>query len=233
MAWTVLFDEDFNEWYQALEAGLQDEIMANVKVLKQCGPQLNRPRVDTVKGSAFPNMKELRVQYRGDPWRILFALIHDKAQSCWSVATRLGKKIGTWLTSGSLTRDLAAIFKAWNQTRRANLWPSIQKTFSQHCQRRDRRRSWHAAGELMAEELTLSGIREARRQSQAELASKLGVKQPAISKMEAPDRPVLEHLAQLHRGNGRRAGDYRSVSRLALRCITQFKPLKRHLAKKD
>jgi hypothetical protein len=73
MAWTVLFDEDFNEWYQALESGLQDEIMANVEVLKQRGPNLHRPRVDSVKGSAFSNMKELRIQYRGDPWRILFA----------------------------------------------------------------------------------------------------------------------------------------------------------------
>jgi hypothetical protein len=26
-----------------------------------------------VEGSEFTNMKELRVQFRGDPWRILFA----------------------------------------------------------------------------------------------------------------------------------------------------------------
>ena len=29
--------------------------------------------MDTLEGSAFPNMKELRVQFGGDPWRILFA----------------------------------------------------------------------------------------------------------------------------------------------------------------
>jgi hypothetical protein len=32
-----------------------------------------RPYVDTVEDSAFTNMKELRAQFRGDPWRILFA----------------------------------------------------------------------------------------------------------------------------------------------------------------
>ena len=43
-------------------------------MLKPFGPNLGRPRVDTVKGSVFTNMKELRVQYEGEPWRILFAV---------------------------------------------------------------------------------------------------------------------------------------------------------------
>jgi hypothetical protein len=37
------------------------------------GPLLGRPYVDTLKGSKYPNLKELRVQYKGEPWRILFA----------------------------------------------------------------------------------------------------------------------------------------------------------------
>jgi hypothetical protein len=32
-----------------------------------------RPRVDTLEGSDFSNMKELRIQHQGEPWRILFA----------------------------------------------------------------------------------------------------------------------------------------------------------------
>jgi hypothetical protein len=43
-------------------------------LLRRRAPNLGRPRVDSVKGSRFSNMKELRVQYHGDPWRILFAL---------------------------------------------------------------------------------------------------------------------------------------------------------------
>ena len=31
------------------------------------------PRVDTLKGSRYPNMKELRIQHHGRPYRILFA----------------------------------------------------------------------------------------------------------------------------------------------------------------
>ena len=37
------------------------------------GPHLGRPYVDTLEGSAFTNMKELRIQFHGDPWRVLFA----------------------------------------------------------------------------------------------------------------------------------------------------------------
>jgi hypothetical protein len=73
MEWEVLFDVEFNDWFEALEQGLQDEIWVHIELLQQLGPNLGRPRVDTVKSSAYPNMKELRIQYRGDPWRILFA----------------------------------------------------------------------------------------------------------------------------------------------------------------
>jgi hypothetical protein len=73
MAWTVLFHREFNTWFDDLDSALQDEIFALVGVLEEFGPQLGRPRVDSVKGSAFSNMKELRVQFKGEPWRILFA----------------------------------------------------------------------------------------------------------------------------------------------------------------
>jgi hypothetical protein len=79
MEWEVLFDEAFTTWFQGLAEDLQDEILAHVVVLRERGPQLGRPCVDTVEGSEFPNMKELRVQFRGEPRRILFAFDPDRA----------------------------------------------------------------------------------------------------------------------------------------------------------
>jgi hypothetical protein len=73
MDWKVFFDEEFQVWFEALEQGLRDEILVCVGLLKTFGPNLGRPRVDGIKGSAFSNMKELRVQYKGKPWRVLFA----------------------------------------------------------------------------------------------------------------------------------------------------------------
>src|SRR5580698_161644 len=73
MEWEVLADEEFVIWAEKQPIGLQDEILAYRNLLKQYGPMLGRPRVDSIKGSKFPNMKELRVQWKGQPWRILFA----------------------------------------------------------------------------------------------------------------------------------------------------------------
>lgn len=73
MEWNITFDPDFRIWLYEQEQGLQDEAFALIRILAESGPTLGRPRVDTLKGSSFNNMKELRIKYQGDPWRILFA----------------------------------------------------------------------------------------------------------------------------------------------------------------
>ncbi|KPH83178.1 hypothetical protein AE618_00110 [Bosea vaviloviae] len=60
-------------WFLNLESSIRVEIAAKISLLQQVGPTLGRPHADTLKGSAYPNMKELRVQIGGDPWRIFFA----------------------------------------------------------------------------------------------------------------------------------------------------------------
>ena len=73
MEWKIEFDEEFSTWFEGLEEGLQDEIKATLIVLAQLGPALRRPRVGKIEGSKHSEMKELVVQYKGNPWRILFA----------------------------------------------------------------------------------------------------------------------------------------------------------------
>jgi hypothetical protein len=51
---------------------VQNAILASLLLLSKEGALLGRPHVDTLKGSRFPNLKELRVQHPGKPWRILF-----------------------------------------------------------------------------------------------------------------------------------------------------------------
>jgi hypothetical protein len=43
------------------------------KSLQQFGPQLGRPRVDTLNDSRHANMKELRFSEAGGEWRVAFA----------------------------------------------------------------------------------------------------------------------------------------------------------------
>jgi len=73
MPWSVIFHEEFNGEFQALEEALQDELLAHAKLLQSFGPDLGRPTVDTLKGSKHANMKELRFAWQRQVWRMAFA----------------------------------------------------------------------------------------------------------------------------------------------------------------
>jgi hypothetical protein len=49
MPWTVEFAEEFEPEFEAFSEAVQDELLAQVKVLEHFGPNLGRPRVDTLK----------------------------------------------------------------------------------------------------------------------------------------------------------------------------------------
>jgi hypothetical protein len=73
MAWDIEFTDEFGEWFRNLDDAEKVSVTASVDLLEELGPALGRPHVDTLKGSRVPNMKELRVQHAGKPYRILFA----------------------------------------------------------------------------------------------------------------------------------------------------------------
>ncbi|HEY6448979.1 MAG TPA: type II toxin-antitoxin system RelE/ParE family toxin [Acidobacteriaceae bacterium] len=73
MPWDVEVSDEFRDWYEALGAEEQDSVAYSVNLLRFSGPDLGRPFVDSVWGSRHSNMKELRVQHKGRPWRVLFA----------------------------------------------------------------------------------------------------------------------------------------------------------------
>lgn len=59
--------------FSAYRKTFQTEILALARLLQQFGPQLGRPRVDTLKGSSHANMKELRFSAANGEWRVAFA----------------------------------------------------------------------------------------------------------------------------------------------------------------
>ena len=73
MKWAVEFHKDFEPEFDALPDDVQSELLAHALLLEQFGPQLGRPRVDTLKGSRHANMKELRFGAAGGVWRVAFA----------------------------------------------------------------------------------------------------------------------------------------------------------------
>ena len=73
MSWSVEIAEEFEPEFFALQQDVQDSILTMTRLLRQFGPQLGRPRVDTLNGSRHANMKELRLSAAGGEWRVAFA----------------------------------------------------------------------------------------------------------------------------------------------------------------
>jgi hypothetical protein len=73
MTWDVLFHEAFDPEFDELSQAVQDELLAHARLLEEFGPSLGRPHADTLKGSAYENMKELRFRADDGVWRVAFA----------------------------------------------------------------------------------------------------------------------------------------------------------------
>lgn len=112
MAWTLIYLDYYENWLNDQEEELQDEAFAQLEVLKQFGPTLGRPRVDTLKDSNLANLKELRFLFKGAPIRILFAF--DPKQQ------------GMIMLGGDKTGD-----KRWYKT---NI-PIAEKLYAEHLEK--------------------------------------------------------------------------------------------------
>jgi hypothetical protein len=73
MKWTVVFDEEFESEFEAFSVEVQDELYAEAGYVEKFGPATARPHVDTLKGSSYANMKELRFEAEDGEWRVAFA----------------------------------------------------------------------------------------------------------------------------------------------------------------
>lgn len=73
MNWTVIFHEEFEPEFDRQPIAVQNKLLANAALLEQFGSTLSRPRVDTLKGSKYANMKELRFNAESGIWRVAFA----------------------------------------------------------------------------------------------------------------------------------------------------------------
>src|SRR6516165_11673361 len=73
MVWVVEIGDEFEPEFKLMPEDVRTEILAHARLLQQFGPQLGRPRVDTLNDSRHANMKELRFSAIGGEWRVAFA----------------------------------------------------------------------------------------------------------------------------------------------------------------
>lgn len=71
--WPIEQTETFEEWYFSLCEVDRENVLAALLMLQERGPMLPRPHADTVNGSQYRNMKELKIQSQGRPLRAFFA----------------------------------------------------------------------------------------------------------------------------------------------------------------
>ena len=90
MNWTVEIADEFEPEFDALDEDVQNEILALSRLLQHFGPQLGRPRVDTLNGSRHANMKELRFGVADGEWRLTFAF--DPARAAQGAPAHPGRR---------------------------------------------------------------------------------------------------------------------------------------------
>ena len=73
MAYEVEYTDEFEQWWETLNESTQDSIDIVVELLGEMGPNLPFPYTSGIKESQHSNIRELRVQHKGDPYRILYA----------------------------------------------------------------------------------------------------------------------------------------------------------------
>ena len=90
MEWNVEFTEEFEAWWNDLDAEEQVRVNAGVILLQKSGPNLGHPYSTKIVTSRHAEMRELRVQYGGEPYRVLYAF--DPRRS--AILLLGGKKTG-------------------------------------------------------------------------------------------------------------------------------------------
>ncbi len=91
--WNVLTIERFDEWFLSLDELEQTSVLAVIRLLEVKGPNLGRPYVDSLDGARrVKNLKELRIQHQGRPYRVFFAFDPERQAVLLCGGDKTGKK---------------------------------------------------------------------------------------------------------------------------------------------
>lgn len=87
--WEVYLVDEVRDWLDDLDAATHARVVQAIDLLAEAGPGLGRPLVDTISGSAVPNLKELRpgpvrVLFCFDPWRSSILLVAGDKAGQWN-----------------------------------------------------------------------------------------------------------------------------------------------------
>lgn len=73
MEWDVEVTDAFIDWLNGLPETQQKVVGEAIEQLEAAGPKLKHPMSSKIRGSRHSHMRELRIQHRGRPLRVLYA----------------------------------------------------------------------------------------------------------------------------------------------------------------
>jgi DNA-binding XRE family transcriptional regulator len=192
--WKVEFTEEFSHWWDSLTEDEQVDVNAKVISLQKIGPSLPRAHADLIHSSRHPNMKELRVQHSGRPYRVLFAFDPRRCAilliGCDKTGNDRWYKEFVPKADAPYGRHLETLKKGKN--RMARNFKELQAKMP----RESRIRSEKAAQKMISE-MGLAELRQALDLTQETLADTLNVKQASISKMERRSDMYISTLSKI------------------------------------
>jgi len=193
-----------------------------VGLLKVMGPQLKRPHADTLNGSDYANMKELRADTAQAVLRAAFAFDPLRKAVLLTGGDKSGineKRFYKQLIAKADTLYGLHLEKINKQKKRKAAVNDMAKSFDELAKRvmsaKSRARADRRTKELLFE-LLLSEIRKLAGKSQGELAKKLGIKQPSLSKLENQDDMQISTLKKIIEALG---GEVHIVARFPNRSV--------------
>ena len=94
MLWSVEYTDEFGAWWDGLTAAEQESVAASVGLIERLGSALPFPHSSGIVGSRHGHLRELRVQHRGRPLRVLYAFDPRQAALLLVGGDKSGK--GRW-----------------------------------------------------------------------------------------------------------------------------------------
>lgn len=72
MTWEVEVTDEFDKWWQGLSGEEQRSVAHVIRLLEEKGPNLPFPHSSKLFQSRYSAMRELRIQHKGRPYRVLY-----------------------------------------------------------------------------------------------------------------------------------------------------------------
>jgi hypothetical protein len=74
MAWDVEYTDEFETWWiNELDNAGRESVAAYIELLEQRGPALEYPYSSGIRRSRYSHLRELRIQHKTRPYRVLYA----------------------------------------------------------------------------------------------------------------------------------------------------------------